>query len=526
MKLLICDPISEEGLKLLYDTPGLEITTKYKSTEEELIEIVPDYHGILVRSQTNITAPIIENAKQLKVIGRAGVGVDNIDVDAATIQGIVVINAPEGNTIAAAEHTMAMMLSLARSIPQANYKLRNGEWDRKTFMGVELRNKTLGVIGLGKIGSQVAKRAKAFDMNVVGYDPYVTKAKAELLDIKMVDLVDLLKASDFITIHLPKTDETKNMLNKEAFGLMKDGVRIINCARGGIIDEEALLEMLNKGKVSGAALDVFAKEPNVESPLIQLPQVVATPHLGASTEEAQVTVAQEVAEGVLQVLKGEPVKTAVNIPFIKPELLSIIKPYLGLVETLGKLISQLMDKPIEHVKINYNGDIANYDLTTLTNTFLKGLLRPMLQDSVNYVNAPVVAKNRGIKVEETKSQELKNYANLISIEVKGNGTVHQVAGTIFSNNEIKLVQLDNFSMDTIPTKHMLIVPHIDKPGMIGQVGTILGEEKVNVAGMQVGRKEIGGNAVMIMTIDDVVSEAALEKMRRIEGIFDVRYVSL
>jgi len=307
---------------------------------------------------------------------------------------------------------------------------------------------------------------------------------------------------------------------------MKDGVRIINCARGGIVDEIALQEAIEKGKVAGAALDVFAKEPNVDNPLFELPQVVATPHLGASTEEAQVTVAHEVAEEVLRVLKGEPVKTAVNIPFIKPELISYIKPYLGLAETLGKFISQLMDKPIDFIKINYNGDLANYDLTTLTNTILKGLLRPILQDSVNYVNAPIVAKNRGIKVEVAKSQELKNYANLIDLEVKGNGTTRQIAGTIFSNNEVKLVQLDNFSMDTTPQEHMLIVPHSDKPGMIGQVGTILGEHKINVAGMQVGRKDIGGNAVMIMAIDNIVPEEALQEMKKIDGIFDVKYVSL
>lgn len=526
MKILVCDPISDEGLELLYNTPGLEITTKYKSTEEELIELAPEYHAILVRSQTKITAPIIENATQLKVIGRAGVGVDNIDVDAATLKGIVVVNAPEGNTIAATEHTMAMMLAVARSIPQANYKLRNGEWDRKTFMGVELRNKTLGIVGLGKIGSQVAKRAKAFDMKIIGYDPYISRARADQIGVEIVDLKNLFKASDFITIHLPKTEETKNILNKEAFKLMKDGVRIINCARGGVIDEDALLEALKDKKVAGAAIDVFSKEPNVESPLIGLHQVVCTPHLGASTEEAQVTVAQEVAEEVLRVLQGEPVKTAVNIPFIKPELLPTVKPYLGLVETLGKFISQLMDKPMESVKINYNGEIAGVDLTTLTNTVLKGLLRPILQDSVNYVNAPVVAKRRGIKVEENKSRELKNYANLVSIEVKSNGTVHQLAGTIFNQDDIKLVQLDGFSMDTRPAKHMLIVPHSDKPGMIGHIGTVLGEYQINVAGMQVGRKEVGGNAVMVVAVDDVVPEVALEKMRKVDGIFDVRYVSL
>ncbi|NLW24388.1 MAG: phosphoglycerate dehydrogenase [Clostridia bacterium] len=525
MKVLVCDPISDEGLKLLYETPGIEITTKYKSTEEELLEIVPEYHAILVRSQTKITAPIIEKAVNLKVIGRAGVGVDNIDVDAATLKGVVVVNAPEGNTIAATEHTMAMMLALARNIPQANFKLRNGQWDRKSFMGVELRNKVLGVVGLGKIGSQVAKRAKAFEMKVVGYDPYISKEKAKSLGVELLDLDELLKVSDFITLHLPKTEETKNLINEEKIALMKDGVRIINCARGGIIDEEALKKALETGKVAGAALDVFSKEP-YEGPLVNMPQVVATPHLGASTEEAQIVVAEEVAEETLRVLKGEPVRNAVNIPFIKSELYSIFEPYLGLAETLGKFISQLMDKPVEHVKINYNGDIANYDLTTLTNTILKGLLRPILQDSVNYVNAPIVAKNRGIKVEETKSQQLKNYANLINLEVKGNGTTHQIAGTIFSNGEAKLVQLDGFSMDAAPTKHMLIVPHVDKPGMIGKVGTILGEEQVNVAGMQVGRKEIGGNAVMIMAIDHAVSEQALEKMRKIDGIFDVRYVCL
>lgn len=526
MKILVCDPISEEGLQLLYNNPEFEITTKYKSTEEELIQIVPEYHAILVRSQTKITAPIIENAHQLKVIGRAGVGVDNIDVDAATLNGVVVVNSPEGNTIAACEHTIAMMLAVARSIPQANYKLRNGEWDRKTFMGVELRNKTLGVIGLGKIGSQVAKRAKAFDMKVVAYDPYISRSKAKLLEVEMMDLVDLLVVSDFITIHLPKTEETKNIINKEAFKLMKDGVRIINCARGGLIDEEALYEAIQTGKVAGAALDVFSKEPNVESPLIQLPQVVATPHLGASTEEAQVTVAQEVAEEVLRVLKGEPVKTAVNIPFIKTELQPVLNPYLGLVETLGKFVSQLMDKPIEEVKINYYGEIAGYDLTTLTNTVLKGLLRPILQDSVNYVNAPVVAKNRGIKVEENKTQELKNYANLVAIEVKGNGTTHQLAGTIFNKDVVKLVELDNFSMDAVPAKHMLIIPHRDVPGMIGHVGTVLGHYQINVAAMQVGRKEIGGNAVMVLAIDHAVPEEALDKMRNIDGIFDVRYVCL
>lgn len=526
MKVLVCDPIDPEGLEALYKEPGLEIVTKYKSTEEELIKIVPDYHAILVRSQTKITAPIIENATQLKVIGRAGVGVDNIDLQAATLNGVVVVNAPDGNTIAAAEHTMAMMLALSRNIPQAFLKLKEKVWDRKTFVGVELRNKTLGIIGLGKIGGQVAQRAKAFEMEVIGYDPYISEEKAKNLGIKLVDLQELYRNSDFITVHLPKTPETLGMINEKAFDIMKDGVRVINCARGGIINEKDLKKAIEKGKVQGAALDVFTKEPAVDNELLELPQVVATPHLGASTEEAQFAVAKDVAEEVLRVLKGEPVKTAVNIPFIKPELLNYLEPYLGLSETLGKFISQLMDKPIEKVQIEYNGDLANYDLTTLTNTILKGLLRPVLQDSVNYVNAPIVAKNRGMKVEERKSQELKNYANLIALEVEGGGIKHRLAGTIFSKGEIKLVQLDEYSMDITPNKHMLIIPHTDQPGMIGQVGTILGECKINVAGMKVVRQEIGGKAVMLMTIDNAVEQEVLEKIKKIAGIFDVRYVCL
>ncbi len=525
-KILVCDPISDEGLELLYNTPGLKIEKRYNSTEEELMEIVPEYHAILVRSQTKITAPIIEKATSLQVIGRAGVGVDNIDVDAATLKGIVVVNAPDGNTIAATEHTLAMMLALVRSIPQANNKLLNKVWDRKSFMGIELRNKVLGVIGLGKIGTEVAKRAQAFEMKIIGYDPYVTNERAKALNIELVDLETLFRKSDLITIHVPKTQETNNLINAENIAKMKTGVRIINCARGGIINEQALYNAIQEGKVAGAALDVFEKEPETESPLFTLPQVVATPHLGASTEEAQVTVAQEVAEEIVRVLNGEPVLNAVNIPFIKSELMPMFQPYLALAETLGKFIAQLMDKPIEKIKITYNGEISKYDLTTLTNTILKGILRPVLQDAVNYVNAPVVAKMRGISVEESKTQAIKDYANLIKLEVKGNGTQHTLSGTIFSNGDIKLVELNKFSMDTLPTKHMLIAPHQDKPGIIGYVGTILGQYDINIAAMQVGRQQLGGEAIMILAIDHSVPEEALEIMKNTEGIFDVKYVYL
>lgn len=526
MRVLVCDPIEQEGLEVLYEDPTMEIVHKYKSTEEEIIEIVGEYDALLVRSATKITRAIIENAKNLKVIGRAGVGVDNIDLEAATEKGIVVVNAPDGNTIAAAEHTMGMMLALARNIPQSYFKLQEKVWDRKAFTGVELRNKTLGVVGLGKIGREVAKRAKAFQMDIVGYDPYINKERAAELDLKVVELEELFAVSDFITVHLPKTDETMGMINKETIAQMKDGVRILNCARGGIIDEPALYDAIQSGKVKGAGIDVFLKEPAIDNPLLDLPQVIATPHLGASTEEAQFSVAKDVAIEVLKVLKGEPVKNAVNIPSISQELLNELGPFIGLAEVLGKFIAQVMDKAIDKITINYNGDLAKHDLTTLTNTILKGLLRPALADSVNYVNAPIVAKNRGIKVEQAKSESMKNYANLITLEVEGDGERHSLAGTIFSKNEIKLVQLDNYSMDTTPTKHMLIVPHDDKPGMIGTIGNILGKYNINVAGMQVGRTEVGGQAVMIINIDHLVPEEALEVMCQAEGISNVRYVCL
>ncbi len=527
MKVLVCDPISEKGIALLKEAPGLQVDVKLKLTEDQLCELVPEYHGIVVRSETKITKKVLEKASQLKVVGRAGVGVDNIDVETATLLGIVVVNTPDGNTIAAAEHTMGMMLALARHIPQADQSLRQGQWNRSKYMGVELRNKNLGIIGLGKIGSEVAKRCKAFGMNVLAYDPYVPQEIAKRAGVELVNLETVLRESDFITVHMPLTPETKHMISGPQFAMMKDGVRILNVARGGIIDENALYEAIVNKKVAGAALDVYEKEPQTQSPLFTLPEVVVTPHLGASTEEAQVNVAIDVVKEIIRVLNGEPVQNAVNIPFIKPELMSVVRPYMELTEKLGKLAGHLARGPVDDIEIKYLGDIATLDLSSLTNTFLKGLLRPFLHEAVNYVNAPLVAKQRGIKVREIKSTQTEDYTNQICVTIKGNGAWQRsLAGTVFKKNELRILRIDDFSLDIQPTGHLLIIKHTDKPKMIGQVGIILGDYDINIASMQVDRKEVGGHAMMILPIDQQINAEVMEKIKKLDGIMEASYVAL
>ncbi len=368
MKVLVCDNISEKGIEIFKQYPDIEVDVKLKQSEEQICAIADQYHAMVVRSETKITKNILAKAAQLKVVGRAGVGIDNIDVDAATTQGVVVVNTPDGNTIAACEHTMAMMLALSRHIPQANQSLHEGQWNRSKFVGVELRNKTLGIIGYGKIGSEVGKRSKVFGMNVVVYDPYITQEVAKRNGVEPLSLEELLKVSDFITVHMPLTAETKHMISTEQFAKMKDGVRILNVARGGIVEEAALYEAIVQKKVAGAALDVYEKEPQTESPLFTLPEVIATPHLGASTKEAQINVAIDVAHEIVRVLRGEPVQTAVNIPFIKPEHMAEAKPYMELTEKLGKLAGVFAEGPIDTIEIKYFGDIADFEICSITNT--------------------------------------------------------------------------------------------------------------------------------------------------------------
>lgn len=525
MKVLICDKISEQGLEVFQQDPEVEVDVKLKLSEEEICAIAAEYQAIVVRSQTKITKKILEHATQLKVVGRAGVGIDNIDVDAATLKGVVVVNTPDGNTISACEHTMAMMLALARHIPHADRSLHRGEWNRSQFVGVELRNKTLGIIGYGKIGSEVGKRSKAFGMKVLVFDPYINHEVAERAGVEGVPLETLLTESDFITVHMPLTPETRHMISTAQFAKMKDGVRVLNVARGGIIEEAALYEAIVSKKVAGAALDVYEKEPSTDSPLLNLPEVIATPHLGASTEEAQVNVAIDVAHEILRVLRGEPIQNAVNIPFIKPEHLALVQPYMELTEKLGKLASVFAEGPVNSLEIKYLGEIAKLEFGALTNTFIKGLLRPYLHDAINYVNAQIVAKNRGIKVKEIKSSQTEDYTNKICVTISNGKWEHTISGAVFKKNELRILSIDNFSLDIQPTGHILIITHTDRPKLVGQVGMILGDENVNIAGMQLDREEAGGGAMMILTIDHEVGADVIAKLKTIKDIKTASYVA-
>ncbi|HIE09332.1 MAG TPA: phosphoglycerate dehydrogenase [Armatimonadetes bacterium] len=524
-KVLVCDNIAEEGIRLLEEKAEVEVRTGLK--EDELCRAIKGFEAVVVRSATKITRRVIESADRLRVIARAGVGVDNIDLDSATKRGIIVVNSPMGNTIAACEHTLALMLALARNIPQAVQSLKGGRWERKKFMGVELFGKTLGVIGLGKIGSEVAKRAKAFGMRVLVYDPYVPAERVKALGAEPVPFDELLSQSDFITIHVPLTDETRGMIGREALKKVKPGVRIINCSRGGVVDEEALYKALCDGRVAGAALDVFEMEPPDEKGrrLIEHPKVIATPHLGASTEEAQVNVAVDVAEQILDVFEGRPPRSAVNMPSISPQLFEVLRPFLVLCEKMGVLQAHLAEGAIVEASLEYAGRVAEHDTEPLTRAFLRGLLAPAMGGTVNYVNAPVLARERGIKVSESKLHDSPDYASLITTRIvtdKGKST--EVAGTVFGKEDVRIVSIDGYRIDVVPEGYMLFAPHRDRPGIIGRVGTILGKRNINIAGMQLGRKEVGGRAIMALNVDDRVPEDALEEIRETPDIFEVKQV--
>ncbi|MGO0123456.1 phosphoglycerate dehydrogenase [Desulfothermobacter acidiphilus] len=525
-RVLVTDGVSPEGLKALTEAPDVEVDFRPTLSEEELREIIGEYDALIVRSATKVTARVLEAARRLKIIGRAGVGVDNIDLKAATARGVIVANAPGGNTVAAAEHTLGMMLSLARNIPEACARTKAGVWDRKSFVGVELRGKVLGIIGLGRIGSEVAKRAQAMEMEIIAYDPYITEERARDLRVKLVTLEDLFRQADFITIHIPLSKENYHLIDREAIAQMKDGVRIINCARGGIVDEEALYEALKAGKVAGAALDVFEKEPVTSHPLFSLPNVVVTPHLGASTVEAQLAVAEVVAQEVLTALRGGFVRHAVNLPYMRPEVLPVVGPFFPLAEKLGMFATQLLGGRVNRVEVNYSGELARYDVSLLTTAVLKGVLSVALQDTINYVNAPEVAKQRGIKIKETKQEQEEEYVNLITVRVQSPDGEHTVAGTLVRGKEPRVVEVDGYRVDVLPQGYILFVPHMDRPRIIGRIGTLIGAYDINIATMQVGRREIGGKAIMLLTVDNPVPEEALEAIARVENVLGVKQLIL
>ncbi|MBD1900204.1 phosphoglycerate dehydrogenase [Coleofasciculus sp. FACHB-64] len=524
-KVLVSDPIDQVGIDILSQVAQVDIKTGL--SPEELVRIMPEYDALMIRSGTHVTKEIIEAGTQLKIIGRAGVGVDNVDVPAATRQGIVVVNSPEGNTIAAAEHALAMMLSLSRYIPEANQSVKSSQWDRKSFIGAEVYKKTLGVVGLGKIGSHVASVAKAMGMKLLAYDPFISVERADELGCRLVDLDMLFQESDYITLHIPKTPETTHLINAEAIAKMKPTTRIINCARGGIIDEAALAEALKAGKIAGAALDVFETEPLGESELRSLGKnLILTPHLGASTAEAQVNVAIDVAEQIRDVLLGLPARSAVNIPGLRPDVLEKLRPYLLLAETLGHLVGQLAGGRIELLNISLQGELATNQSQPLIVAALKGLLSQALRERVNYVNASIEAKERGIRVIETRDASIRDYSGSLQLSAKGSLGEHSVTGALLGDNEIRITSIDDFPINVPPTSNMLFTLHRDMPGIIGNIGSLLGSFNVNIASMQVGRKIVRGDAVMVLSLDDPLPEGILAEILKIPGIRDAYTVTL
>jgi D-3-phosphoglycerate dehydrogenase len=527
-RVLVSDKLAEEGLAVVRQAPDVEVVVKTGLTPEQLCAEIRGAHALLVRSATKVTAEVIESADSLMVIGRAGVGVDNIDVEAATRRGVVVCNSPEGNTAAAAEHTWALMLSVARSTPAADASVKAGEWKRSAFMGIELLNKTLGVIGLGKIGSEVALRASAFGMKVIACDPFVSAERAERMGVRMVELDELLASSDFITIHVPLTRDTRGVIDAESLRKTRPGVCIINCSRGGVVDEVALAEAIRAGHVAGAGLDVFEKEPPVGSPLLGLPNVVLTPHLGASTAEAQIKVAVDVSQQVLDVLHGRPARSAVNVMQVSPDTLRSLQPYLTLAEKLGRFHAQLADGALSAVELIYAGQLAEEDCRLLTRGFLKGLFEPILDTPVNLVNSALVAEERGLRVVESRSRESEDFVSLLTSRVSTDGEERLIAGTLFGRSEARVVRMDEYRVDFVPVRYMLVSIHIDKPGMIGKVGTILGQHQINIAGMNVGRAQPGpgGRSVMVLALDNPIPADVMAELLEVDGIMTAKLVEL
>lgn len=515
LKVLVSDKIADEGIELLEKEFQVDIKTGLD--ENELLDVIQDYDALIVRSSTQVTGKVIRKSN-LKVIGRAGVGVDNIDIDCATKKGILVVNAPEGNTVAASEHTIALLTSIARNIPQAAQSLKEKRWERSEFMGSELTGKTLGIIGYGRIGKLVAKKAIGLDMNILAYDPYIIKEHVENPNVEITDLEEILKNSDFITFHIPLTEKSYHMIGEEQIAKMKDGVRIINCARGGIIDESALYDALKSGKVAACALDVFEHEPPLESPLIGLPNVIATPHLGASTKEAQKNVAKDVAKDVIRALKGEIVKNPVNIVSVRPEDFYKIKPYIKLSEKLGLLYTQLKNGRIKEIELTFQGRIEKFDVNPITTSCIKGILSNILQYPANSVNAPIIARERGIKIIQKKISKDQDAPGVITMKVTSDKEISTIAGTIANEDEPRVISIDGYKIDLLPEGNVLITFHSDRPGIVGKVGTILGKNNINIAYMQLGRKALRGEALMAIGVDEDIDNDVLNHIRKIEDM--------
>lgn len=524
MKVLATDGTSAEGVVCIKECAQLDIKPALKP--EELLAIIGDYEALIVRSASQVTAQVIEAGKKLMVIGRAGVGIDNIDVNAATQRGIVVVNAPTGNTIAATEHTIGLMMALARHIPQANASLKSGQWLKTKYTGIEVRNKTIGIIGLGNIGSSVARRALGLEMNVIGYDPYLSAERAKQLNVTMVTLDELYKKADFITIHTPLNATTKGMIGEKEIALMKPSVRIINCARGGLIDEALLAKAVADKKIAGAAVDVFSKEPITESPLFGNDNIIVTPHLGASTAEAQVTSARDVAEQIVDVLNGRPAKYAVNIPFVPSETFAVLSPFMKTASVAGKLLNQLAEGQIKAIRIKYEGEIANYDTAILKASVLNGLLEAISDERVNLVNANVVANRRGISVVEEKITTCENYTSLVTLVATASAGETTVSATVL-RGEPHVVRINDYWLDIVPSGgYFLFSDHLDRPGIIGAVGNVTGSSNININSMHVSRLKPRGKALMILALDEPLDDKVLKQIKAVPDIATAKLVKL
>lgn len=526
MKILISDNLSSHGVEILRGHPEFEVDVKVGLPPEELKSIIGSYQALIVRSETKVTADILSAADNLKVIGRAGTGVDNIDVPVATKKGIVVMNAAAGNSVTTAEHTISLLMSLARKIPQAHAKLKAGKWDKKSFMGVELAGKTLGVIGLGNIGKIVASRAIGLTMKVIAYDPFITKEIASKAGIELASLDDVLMQADFVTVHTPMTEETRGIIGEAAFAKMKKGVRIVNCARGGLVDEEALYQAIKSGKVAGAALDVFVKEPvPTDHPLLTLDEVVVTPHLGASTNEAQDSVAVTIAEAVSNYLLTGAVAGAVNVPAVSPEVLEHVRPYLELGEKLGSFQAQFFNQPVREIQIQYRGQVADLDVRPLTQAILIGLLRSV-SARVTPVNASLIAAERGLQVTESKALSAQDFTSLVEVVIRNEEGEGRVAGTIFGVNDLRIAYINSYRIEAVPSGHLLVIHNDDQPGVVGRIGTFLGDHRINIAQLYLSRNQPGQAAMSVYQVDSSLDAATLAELARVPHVIWVKQINL
>ena len=517
-KVLVSDKLSKTAVQIFKDR-GVEVDylPDLGKDKDKLLEVIGQYDGLAIRSATKVTEKIIGAAGKLKVIGRAGIGVDNVDIPAATKKGIIVMNTPFGNSITTAEHAISLMLSLARQIPEADVSTKASKWEKNRFMGVEVTSKTLGIIGAGNIGSIVADRAQGLKMKVIAFDPFLSPERAVEIGVEKVDLDELLKRADFITLHTPLTEQTRNIISAEAIAKMKPGVRIINCARGGLVDEAALYEALKSGKVAGAALDVFLEEPAQSNPLFELPNVICTPHLGASTTEAQENVALQVAEQISAYLMHGEISNALNFPSITAEEAPRLTPWVQLAEALGSFAGQLTETAIKGIRIEYEGDVAGLNTKPMTAAALYGVLKPTLQE-INMVSAPQIAKDRGINVETTTRDQQGAYESYIRLTVVTERQERAVAGTVFANGKPRIIQVKNINMEAELTPSMLYVTNVDKPGHIGRLGTLLGTLGINIANFNLGRAEVGGDAIALLSIDGTLDEEQLKQVAALEGV--------